>query len=78
MKLINTFATELPWACEPVAPQPLHAPGLLHLNRALLGELGLGAEIGISTTKLHAYGPMGLKELTTQKFIVYGSGETRA
>ncbi|HDX8597677.1 TPA: YdiU family protein [Aeromonas dhakensis] len=42
MKLINTFATELAWACEPVAPQPLHAPGLLHLNRALLGELGLG------------------------------------
>jgi glutamate-5-semialdehyde dehydrogenase len=42
------------------------------------GQFGLGAEIGISTTKLHAYGPMGLKELTTQKFIVHGSGETRA
>ncbi|QXW29440.1 YdiU family protein [Aeromonas sanarellii] len=42
MKLINTFATELPWACEPVAPQPLHGPRLLHLNRALLEELGLG------------------------------------
>ena len=42
------------------------------------GQFGLGAEIGISTTKLHAYGPMGLKELTTQKFIVYGSGEIRA
>jgi glutamate-5-semialdehyde dehydrogenase len=42
------------------------------------GQFGLGAEIGISTTKLHAYGPMGLKELTTQKFIVYGTGETRA
>lgn len=41
------------------------------------GEFGLGTEIGISTTKLHAYGPMGLKELTTQKFIVYGSGEVR-
>lgn len=41
------------------------------------GQFGLGAEIGISTTKLHAYGPMGLKELTTQKFIVYGSGEIR-
>lgn len=41
------------------------------------GELGLGAEIGISTTKLHAYGPMGLKALTTQKFVVYGQGETR-
>ena len=42
------------------------------------GELGLGAEIGISTTKLHAYGPMGLKELTTQKFIVYGQGQVRS
>ena len=41
------------------------------------GELGLGAEIGISTTKLHAYGPMGLEALTTQKFVVYGQGETR-
>jgi glutamate-5-semialdehyde dehydrogenase len=41
------------------------------------GELGLGAEIGISTTKLHAYGPMGLDALTTQKFVVYGDGETR-
>lgn len=41
------------------------------------GELGLGAEIGISTTKLHAFGPMGLEALTTQKFVVYGEGETR-
>ncbi|HFQ90963.1 MAG TPA: glutamate-5-semialdehyde dehydrogenase, partial [Desulfobulbus sp.] len=41
------------------------------------GEFGLGAEIGISTTKLHAYGPMGLEELTTRKFIVYGEGEVR-
>jgi glutamate-5-semialdehyde dehydrogenase len=42
------------------------------------GQFGLGAEIGISTTKLHAYGPMGLEELTTRKFIVYGDGEVRA
>ena len=42
------------------------------------GQFGLGAEIGISTTKLHAYGPMGLEELTTRKFIVYGNGEVRA
>jgi len=42
------------------------------------GQFGLGAEIGISTTKLHAYGPMGLKELTTQKFIVYGDGQVRS
>jgi glutamate-5-semialdehyde dehydrogenase len=41
------------------------------------GELGLGAEIGISTSKLHAYGPMGLKELTTTKFVVLGDGQIR-
>lgn len=42
------------------------------------GQFGLGAEIGISTTKLHAYGPMGLKELTALKFIVYGDGQIRS
>jgi len=41
------------------------------------GQLGLGAEIGISTTKLHAYGPMGLEELTTRKFVVFGQGQVR-
>lgn len=41
------------------------------------GELGLGAEIGISTSKLHAYGPMGAESLTTEKFVVYGDGEIR-
>ena len=41
------------------------------------GEFGLGAEIGISTQKLHARGPMGLKELTCSKFIVYGNGQIR-
>jgi glutamate-5-semialdehyde dehydrogenase len=40
-------------------------------------QLGLGAEIGISTTKLHSFGPMGLEDLTTQKFIVYGDGQIR-
>ena len=40
-------------------------------------ELGLGAEIGISTTKLHAFGPMGLNELTSEKFVVYGSGQIK-
>lgn len=42
------------------------------------GELGLGAEIGISTSKLHAYGPMGLEALTTEKYVVTGQGQTRA
>jgi glutamate-5-semialdehyde dehydrogenase len=41
-------------------------------------ELGLGAEIGISTTKLHAFGPMGLLELTTTKFIGFGDGQLRS
>lgn len=40
-------------------------------------ELGLGAEIGISTSKLHAFGPMGLEELTSTKFVVLGKGQTR-
>lgn len=41
------------------------------------GELGLGAEIGISTSKIHAFGPMGLEELTSTKFFVYGDGQVR-
>ncbi|PKN07544.1 MAG: glutamate-5-semialdehyde dehydrogenase [Deltaproteobacteria bacterium HGW-Deltaproteobacteria-8] len=41
------------------------------------GELGLGAEVGISTTKLHAYGPMGVRELTSAKFVVLGQGQIR-
>ena len=40
-------------------------------------EFGFGAEIGISTQKLHARGPMGLKELTTAKYIIYGNGQIR-
>ena len=40
-------------------------------------QLGLGAEIGISTSKLHAFGPMGVEELTTTKFVVFGDGQIR-
>ena len=40
-------------------------------------QFGLGAEIGISTDKLHARGPMGLEELVTYKYIVYGDGQIR-
>ena len=42
------------------------------------GQLGLGAEMGISTSKLHAFGPMGLEELTTRKFVVLGEGQIRS
>jgi len=41
------------------------------------GEFGMGAEIGISTDKLHARGPMGLEELTTYKYVVMGTGQVR-
>ncbi len=41
------------------------------------GELGLGAEIGISTSRLHAFGPMGLRELTSQKYVIHGKGQVR-
>jgi glutamate-5-semialdehyde dehydrogenase len=42
------------------------------------GELGLGAEVGISTQKLHARGPMGLRALTCVKYVIYGEGQTRS
>ncbi|MCX5685881.1 MAG: gamma-glutamyl-phosphate reductase, partial [Candidatus Omnitrophica bacterium] len=41
------------------------------------GQFGKGAEIGISTDKIHARGPMGLEELTSYKYIVYGNGQIR-
>jgi glutamate-5-semialdehyde dehydrogenase len=42
------------------------------------GELGLGAEMGISTSRMHAFGPMGARELTAEKFVVRGDGQVRA
>ncbi len=42
------------------------------------GELGLGSEMGISTSKMHAFGPMGLRELTAEKFVVWGTGQVRS
>jgi len=47
------------------------------INSSDGNQLGLGSEIGISTSKLHAYGPMGLEALTTEKFVVYGDGQVR-
>ena len=41
------------------------------------GEFGLGCEMGISTQKLHARGPMGLRELTAYKYVITGNGQTR-
>ena len=42
------------------------------------GQMGLGAEIGISTTRLHAYGPMGVTDLTTRKYVIRGTGQVRS
>jgi len=68
---------------------PKHAEKFVHALRSAVvmvnassrfsdgGELGLGAEIGISTTRLHAYGPMGLQALTVERFVVRGTGQVR-
>jgi glutamate-5-semialdehyde dehydrogenase len=67
-ELARRFVDEIDSSCVMVNASTRFADG---------GELGLGAEIGISTTRLHAYGPMGAEELTTTKFVVIGEGQTR-
>lgn len=64
----NRFIREVNSSCVMVNASTRFADG---------NQLGLGAEIGISTTKLHSFGPMGLEDLTTTKFIVYGDGQVR-
>lgn len=64
----NRFLDEIDAACVYVNASTRFTDGF---------EFGFGAEIGISTQKLHARGPMGLKELTTSKYIIYGSGQIR-
>lgn len=68
---------------------PAHGEAFVHALRSAVvmvnassrfsdgGELGLGAEIGISTTRLHSYGPMGLEALTVERFVVRGEGQVR-
>ena len=72
-----------------VTRDPAHADAFVHALRSAVvmvnassrfsdgGELGLGAEIGISTTRLHSYGPMGLEALTVERFVVRGEGQVR-
>ena len=64
----NKFLDEIDAACVYVNDSTRFTDGF---------EFGFGAEIGISTQKLHARGPMGLKELTTSKYIIYGNGQIR-
>lgn len=64
----NKFLDEIDAACVYVNASTRFTDGF---------EFGFGAEIGISTQKLHARGPMGLKELTTSKYIIYGNGQIR-
>ena len=64
----NRFLEEIDAACVYVNASTRFTDGF---------EFGFGAEIGISTQKIHARGPMGLKELTTSKYIIYGNGQIR-
>ncbi len=67
-KIIELFLNSLDSSCLTVNASTRFNDG---------GELGLGAELGISTSKLHAYGPMGAREMTTTRFLVYGNNHIR-
>lgn len=68
LEVARRFVTEVDSSSVMVNASPRLADG---------GVYGLGAEIGISTDKLHAYGPMGVSDLTTRKYVVYGTGHVR-
>ena len=68
-KVIDTFKKRVDASCIVVNASTRFNDG---------GELGLGAELGIATTKLHSYGPMGAREITTTRFVVKGEGHIRA
>jgi len=76
----EAIITEDPQRCETFLNQVDAAAVYVNASTAFTdgAQFGLGAEIGISTQKLHARGPMGLKELTSYKWIVRGNGQTRA
>jgi glutamate-5-semialdehyde dehydrogenase len=65
---VQRFTTEVQSSCVVVNASTRFADG---------GQLGLGAEIGISTSRMHAYGPMGAEGLTTLRFVVTGNGQIR-